>query len=80
MSGPTFTIYIPVYDEPAHSALMALVDRRRGSRRCRRTCSDGTGQAGRRSPCRTRSRRVAGGARAGSLLVEDEAPVRAFAR
>jgi two-component system cell cycle sensor histidine kinase/response regulator CckA len=66
--GTTFTIYMPVYDEPVQSALSLLMPQRLGSDGAR-TESDGPPAE---RPASDRPEQ-------GVLLVEDEAPVRAFA-
>jgi two-component system cell cycle sensor histidine kinase/response regulator CckA len=64
--GTTFTIYLPVYDEPAQSALSLLMPR---------LGSDGARTESAGPP----AERPASDRPSVVLLVEDEAPVRAFA-
>jgi two-component system cell cycle sensor histidine kinase/response regulator CckA len=73
--GTTFTIYLPVYDEPAQSALSLLAAAHPPARPMPGPRE--TGPAGAPTPPRQRPaiRRRAEPV----LLVEDEAPVRAFA-
>jgi two-component system cell cycle sensor histidine kinase/response regulator CckA len=77
--GSIFSIYIPVFDEPAHSALMGAVDRRprRPGGAGARAVTEPEGWTPQPMSDPEPPRRPDGQGRI--LLVEDEAPVRAFA-